>query len=136
MENERIWSYSEDEHAETLEGHCGTAEEAILEAHAEYDGDVFWLYECRPCHVSEFVPSADDVISMMNDRATDRVGDAAEEFPDVDEKAEDELNALLNAWAEKHCVSTFWTTEGCATAVRIAVDDPRRFPKEIDQSWA
>ena len=129
--NETIWSYSEDEHAESLEGRCKTAEEAILEAHKEYDGDAFWLYECRPCYVSEFTPSADDVIAIMSDRAADLLGEVAAEFPDVDEKAEDELNALLNAWADKHCVSTFWTSEGCADAVCIAVDDPRRFPEGI-----
>ena len=128
--SDTVWSYADTKDAERLDGDCKTRQEAIVEAHREYEGREFWLYECRRCDVREFVPDPSDIIEIMRDRACDIAGDAAEDFPDVSDAAASELEGFLDAWAEKHCKAQFWTNSGCADAEHIAVDDERRFPKE------
>lgn len=125
---DRVWAHAEWEKAERLEGGHDTVEAAIAEGHREYDGAEFWLYECRRPNVLEFVPDATDVTDVMRERAEELLGEAAEEFPDVSEEAEAELKALLDAWAMKHVQMRWWTSEGCAPEIRIAVNDPRRTP--------
>ena len=128
--NDTVWSYADSEHAESLDGDCKTPEEAIVEAHREYEGREFWLYECRRCDVREFVPDPSDIIEIMRERACDVAGDAAEDFPDVSDAAASELEGLLDAWAERHCKAQFWTHSGCADAEYIAVYDSRRVAVE------
>lgn len=59
---------------------------------------------------SEMV-DADDVIERMGDAACDVAREAAEEYPDVSDEARAELQALLEAWAEKHALVNFWVAE-------------------------
>lgn len=51
---------------------------------------------------------ADDIITMMGERADEIAGEWADNYPDVsaDEKAE--LNTLLSAWIAKCCSPTFF----------------------------
>jgi len=51
---------------------------------------------------------ADDIIENLACRAGDDCGEFADDYPDVSKEAKEELQALLEAWARKHCTPTFY----------------------------
>lgn len=112
MANERAWSHASKDNDETFNGHHATREEAIAAGTEEYEGEIFWICEFRKMGPTECVPSASEILEIMTDRAVEAVGDAAEDFPDVADEAIDELDALLDAWAEKHVECDLWTHVG------------------------
>lgn len=79
----------------------------LLDCHDHEVGDVVYVGESHRPAASEFV-STDDVIDAVRDRASEEHGHWAEDFADVSAEAEQELQALLEAWAEKHLCVTFW----------------------------
>jgi len=52
---------------------------------------------------------AGDVIDTMRDRASDIGGEYAEDYPNVSNEAEAELNKFLSEWIGKHAHPTFYT---------------------------
>lgn len=73
-------------------------------------GNTVYVGEAVKPELSHFC-DADDVITMMGERAYDIGGEWAEDFPDCTKEAEKELDALLLAWMEKHCTVNFWTVK-------------------------
>jgi hypothetical protein len=51
---------------------------------------------------------AEDVLEQLACRAGDECGEFADDYPEASKEAKDELNALLAAWARKHCTPTFY----------------------------
>jgi hypothetical protein len=60
---------------------------------------------------SSYIDDADDIIERMGERAYDKHGEFAEDFPDVTKESKDELTAFLVAWADKYCEARFWGVE-------------------------
>lgn len=54
---------------------------------------------------------ADDIITILAERAYDNHGEAAEDYPNVDKEAIDELQSLLDTWVEKHCKPNFFVVK-------------------------
>jgi hypothetical protein len=71
-------------------------------------GDTVWVGEAVKPEPSQLI-DADDIVTMMGERADDLVGEHADGYPDVDKSAEQELNDLLAGWINKHARPTFWT---------------------------
>jgi hypothetical protein len=65
---------------------------------------------------------ADDVIDQIACSANDECGEWAEDYPDVTAEAKDELNTLLQAWARKHCMPTFWSIRDSKSYTVTAAD--------------
>jgi hypothetical protein len=110
---DECWGYSGSRDAEWWTGSLATREEAIAEALAELEEDVVWIYKGWKPAAAHFFPDADDLCETAAERASDEVGDPAEEYPEVSDEAKTELNALLEAWAEKHIATPrFWIGDG------------------------
>lgn len=116
--NEMMWGYAWEKSPERWLGSCDSREEAIKEAMEEaprvhgdtpLDCDV-WIVRGRPCSANEFTPDAHWVIDYMAENARDGAG--AEDYPDVSDEARAELDALIEAWAAKHCSPNFWMQDG------------------------
>ena len=105
-----IYSYTDTDSGDRLVyGKCSTREQAIGEARARWPGKVVFIYQCLLASAGEFVPDADDIIELMNSRASDNAGECASEYPDgVSAEAKAELTAYLLAWAEKYAQPLFW----------------------------
>lgn len=77
-------------------------------------------------HVNHVDPisliDADDIIEMLGERAYDTAGEAAEDYPEVNDEAVTELNTLLAAWVTKHCQPSFFTVTDVQTYV-VTEDD-------------
>ncbi len=70
----------------------------------------------------ETLVDADDIVEMFAERAYDEYGECAQDWPEVTEEAKVELDALLQAWAEKHCKALFWRVEN-SRAYTLTADD-------------
>ena len=66
-------------------------------------GDVVYVGDAHRPEADDLI-SADDVIETISTRGYDFGGEHADGFPEVDKDAEAELDALLHAWVEKHCL--------------------------------
>ena len=122
---EQIWCYADEEDAERWRGRCATREAAIAEAPDELGlmpGDTFWISAWVPCDKSKFLPTPDDVIEGMNDRAYDD----GHEDPEIETDAagEAELKALLAAWCDKHVVSSrMYDPDGDPERCQVPAED-------------
>lgn len=67
---------------------------------------IYYGVGTRPEPIKLF--DADDVLEWLGDRATDMVGECADDFPNVSKEATDELNELLKGWYNKHLTVDFW----------------------------
>lgn len=65
---------------------------------------------------------ADSVIEGIGERAYDIGGEYAEDFPGVSQEARDELQALLEAWLDKHASVTFYEVKNVREYVITAND--------------
>jgi len=110
-ETNRLWGWTEDPNTR-YHGEHSTKEGAIEEARVECGGRVFYVAEGHCPDPSSYVPDADFLIEMMNESACGECGDAAEDWPDVSNEAEQELTELLVDWARRHCPISFYLVEG------------------------
>lgn len=104
--------YGVSQNEERFEGAYKSREEAVDEGRSIFPGEAFllgWGYKPDP---AQFIPSTDWVLESMAESALDEAGEAAEEWPDITDEAEKELNELLKAWARKNCPVDFWIGEG------------------------
>lgn len=83
-------------------GPFDTREAAIADGRAVYDHD-FVVAEAAKLDPAEFMMSADQIVDEMSERA-----DELAEWPRVSDEAKEELDALLTAWARKHCSAGAW----------------------------
>jgi hypothetical protein len=74
---------------------------------------------------------AEDVLDVMRDRAYDLAGEHADGYPDVTEEAEDELNALLEAWMNKHCLPHFYTVRDVRPYILTEEDVPKMIGESV-----
>lgn len=120
------WGHSEhpSELTEHWQGAHLTREAAIKEGRVFYGGCGFWIARGVKCDPGQFAPTADEIIDLMSDCASDQAGDPAEDWPDgVGVAAEDELNELLAAWARKHMTCEFWIEDGHVEEIPHVADD-------------
>ncbi|WP_454751654.1 hypothetical protein [Cupriavidus necator] len=66
-------------------------------------GDVVYVGEAHRPKAGDLI-DADDVIETISNRGYDYGGEHADGFPEVDKAATEELDALLRAWVDKHCL--------------------------------
>lgn len=111
-----VWGYGDSDEAERYYGHTLTREDAIAEGRAHYGKTVgFWVIQGHSHSPSEFTPDADWLLEEIGQRASDTVGEAAEEWPDgVTPEQKKELQELLDNWVNKNLECRFWTAEGQA----------------------
>lgn len=105
------WGISADPKPERWDGAYKSREAAIEAGRVEFVSLPFYVQRGTKPAASSFTPSAESIIEGMSDAAGDECGEAAEEFPDVAQKAGDELDAFLDAWADKHCEVRFWIAD-------------------------
>lgn len=111
VSNER-WGWSIDKDAETFTGSYITRDMAILDAQS-HGHTVFYVQYGRCPDGASYMPEGDTILDMIAAAASDAAGEVAEEFPSVSQEVEDELNAVLKEWADKHLgTCTFWISEG------------------------
>ncbi len=67
--------------------------------------------------------NAYDVIEIISERAYDIGGEYADDFPNVDKAAKDELDELLVAWLTKHCPNINFYTVSNVREYVITADD-------------
>lgn len=125
-----IWGYCDSAEPEQWDGECKTREEAIKEGRLELpEGDLYVISGTKP-PASRFIHDADYIIEAMGERAYDECGECAEEFPDVTDEAKAELNAFLDAWADKHCEVRFWMADGKTEKIEPLEQDRKARRKE------
>jgi len=93
----------------------------LLDLHDMQPGDTVYVGESVRPEVKDFINTL-DVIENMGERAYDIGGEYAEDFPDITKEAEQELESLLIAWAEKHCTINFWTVRNVKPYTLTAED--------------
>lgn len=70
-------------------------------------GTIVWRGLKKFDDPADFVPGADDIINTMaNNAASSDGGEFADDYPNVTEEAQAELNEYLIAWARKHAPVT------------------------------
>jgi hypothetical protein len=86
-----------------------TAEQAISDGRRTYEPDEPF-YVCRGvlADSAKFLPTVSEIEEIIRDTAFIEVGEAAEDFPDLSEKAKEELGIVLRAWATIHLKPNFW----------------------------
>jgi hypothetical protein len=102
---EEVWYLSRDE--ETFnDGPYPTREAAIAAAPDEgFDpGDSLWVGRAVP---ASSLLSAANVVQMLNDHAYDD-GPEGNDGYEVSTEAQEELDAMLRAWADKHNIKPTW----------------------------
>jgi hypothetical protein len=111
----RLWCYRCDsyQNEEEFTGSCATREEAIAEATAEFNGEPFYVSEAESPDPDLYTPNVDNIIEDMRDRALDNgAPECAEDWPDVSDEGQKELEELLAAWARKHCQPSWYICFG------------------------
>ena len=112
-----LWSYSRRD-GDVLRGDCATREAAIEEARGEYGDDVaFYVWQCQRLLADAFTPDVGGILERMGEAAGDEVGEAAEDYPDVSDEAQEELRLLLQAWTAHHAPCEFWQSIGEAERI-------------------
>lgn len=86
-------------------------------------GQTVWVGDALHPDAGSYV-DAESVIEQMGERASDDCGEAAEDYPDVDKEAMQELDDLLKAWARKHCTPRFWSVHNIREYTITAEDLP------------
>jgi len=103
-----IWCYSKnaDGDGDIWDGRCDSREAAILDGSGELDfedGETsFFIHQFDRPKASEFMPSAKQVLEIANENAMD---DGVSEQSDplaAPRRAEEELDAFLTMWADRH----------------------------------
>src|SRR5471030_1432361 len=84
-------------------------------------GATVYVADAEPIALSRLV-DAEDVLDTMRDRASDIVGEHADDYPDVDKGAEAELSELLAGWIAKHCPPRFYEVSNVRPYVLTADD--------------
>jgi hypothetical protein len=109
-----VWGYAASEDAERWSGSCSSEEQAIAEGRAEYGLYVHFVVRSGVRYAARrFMPDAADILSLAGDSASDEAGEAAEDFPDASEEAKNELELLLDNWADRRLgVTQFWVADG------------------------
>ncbi|QTD91787.1 hypothetical protein [Burkholderia anthina] len=80
----------------------------LLDMHDELAiGDVVYYGDVAPIPTPNLC-DADDIITMIGERAYDEVGEAADGYPDISADAKAELESLIAGWIEKHSKPTFY----------------------------
>jgi len=94
------WGHSTSHEPETWSGSFKTREEAIADGKDLY-GESFYVKSGCVIDAYQAMPKADELMDRMGEYAYDNwvVPDG---FPDVSAEAQNELNALLRAWCDKH----------------------------------
>jgi hypothetical protein len=119
---EECWS------ADNEEFNCSTLGD-LFDSNPEIKvGDTVYVGEARKPRTSELCDAA-DIIEMMGERASDIAGEYADDYPDVTSEAEEELNAFLTAWIEKHASPGFYTVSNVRQYI-LSADD---FECEVQQ---
>ena len=106
------WGYARDRDAEAWHGSFLTKGEAMLDGLAHYCGEAFWVHSGTALRAIDIMPNADEIIEMMGERAYDKAGEAADDFPSVTREAREELDRLLREWADRHVESSLWVADG------------------------
>lgn len=108
---DNVWCYSPIADAERWDGSCASRDEAIVEGAKELGiapgGKFFVSLGVKP-DPAELMPPGHWAIEMAQEKACDEGGEVAEDWPDVTDEAEKELDELLKAWARKHAPVNFW----------------------------
>ncbi len=105
LELPRVWGYGD--RSDGFKGAFKTREEAIAEGQAVMDSN-FEIAAGFVCEPAEFLPTFDEINEIMYTKATDELGDAAEDFPDVSPEGKEALRVALAQWAQEFCECTFW----------------------------
>jgi hypothetical protein len=71
-------------------------------------GKVYWRGVATKPLPSKFTPDADDIFEIMRERACDRCGEWAEDFPDCSREKQKELESLINKWCDDNLDVTFY----------------------------
>lgn len=108
-----VWGHAGDEHPERWDGTFATRDEAITSGRETYNfSGTFWIKSGFEADGAEYMPGADQVLELASDAASGDAGsDATEDFPNVSEEDEKELDKLLQYWARKHLKATFWIAD-------------------------
>jgi hypothetical protein len=113
----QLWGFSGSQDSERLHGPHDSRDEAIAAGRAYFGADQpVYVWPCAYPGPAEFVPSASDIIERMGEAAGDNYGEIAADFPEVTDDGKVALDALLEAWADKHVTNSFW----------VAIGDPER----------
>lgn len=105
------WSINDDDYTS---GTFSSFDDAVADAldNAEDDDcnpvESVYIGECKEYANSKFFPDGWDIVNHMLNAANDVVGEHADDYPDVDREAIDELtkrlHKLLEEWCTKHGV--------------------------------
>lgn len=116
---ETVWGFADSDDTERWHGSYKSRQEAIDAGRDHYRGqvdvgqaDTFWIAMGRRPSPAEFLPDVDWLLEEMTNAADGAAGEASEEFPDVSDAARKEFGDLLEAWAEKNIVVSFWIADG------------------------
>jgi hypothetical protein len=88
-----VWGISESESPEHWEGMLGTRTAAVLEGMSIFEGRTFWVVECTQCKIVDAV-NGWAILDNIRAWAQDEWG--TEDWPDVTEESEDELEELID----------------------------------------
>lgn len=66
---------------------------------------------------------ADRILEYAGEQIYDEVGESAEDAFTVTKEAEQELDALLSAWADKHLKGQYWTGVGMSREIKVTASD-------------
>lgn len=115
-----LWGYADSRKTERWTGSEVSREAAIAEGRKLYPGQDFWICSGTKCEPARFMPDADWIVEDASNRAAEEVGEVAEDWPpSAPKEAMAELDAFLEAWAEKHMPCEFWLADGEAELIEL-----------------
>jgi hypothetical protein len=71
-------------------------------------GSIVYVADKEHACASMFMPDVNDVIEHIADRAYEDGSEWADGYPEISEDAKSELDAFLDAWADKHMPAPTW----------------------------
>lgn len=101
--------------------------------------DSVYIAEAMTYQNSSFYPDAEIITEHMACNADDQGGEHADDYPDFDKDAENELtqmlHEILDKWCDKHDISPSFYQVGPAVKYNLATSNPvKRLKGKVDDS--
>ncbi len=87
------------------------------------EGAIYWEIDVEDARLSDYL-EASRILEFAAESIYDDVGEAAEDAFTATQEAQDELNALIAAWCDKHFTGErYWRCRGCSREIKATAAD-------------
>lgn len=119
------WAYADAKDSDRWLGWCETRDECIAEARADLgSATAFWVDKSYRVDACSYMPDADSIIEQTSMLICDNTSADDDMLDTVSKEARAELDALLQAWGEKHLSANWFELAGEPERIEgLAPDD-------------